>query len=814
MILSRSPQYASAPPPPRWLDPNVLGATQLRRVDREQICVILNGSKGLLEFLKGLDTATVHSAEAYVVMRPDSAECYVFSKEQFWLAALMLADIGRVSYVGVRPDIHFAAILRWYFLNARLTFGIELKRMELEDDALVSKYFDIHEYSVSGQFGPGEIPNRPGTQNDLEGKLVAVFIPDTVRLRERSLVLAPQNQNSHGVPSPSPSASPKPDGSSAISSRPKSESGPSPSSSICPKPADGGGHGGALGSFSREDVRRQEDTRRRLAEQQRRVEQERKLEAERRREVHADPHRTLEGGISSEPQINEGVVRRIPHMDLSHEGVMNPGVEFQVSIYANEIAARIEEDVEPITLAAPADVREFEVSVWLVATPHFAIVQPALKTLIIKRDESSSSIAQFDVIVRRTPHDRAVPKITAIFRFNDRACGTVSRYVKLAQTPQEENRGESALSLKALPKLEIHPSAQPADLTVIVTNPANDGRVFECLVSSPLLEKYRKEQVDTWTLRETADKLVSEYFSRFTSSGGSSGQRIAYLKGAGCDLFKAAPPLFQKVFWELIDQGKPLRTISVVSEEAHIPWELMVPVRPGGIDRREPLGVEFSVGRWVSGNYCFPRNPVPLTDSWVFAPRYTGRHPNPLKNAAAEADFVIDKFRGKAISPAVFDELESAMALGGRSLIHFICHGASPRAGGQAIFCEDNSELNSSAIGGAVEIPNACRQSAPFIFLNACDVGRTTPALVGVGGFASAFIELGASCVIAPLWSVKDSIAHQIAREFYEATLADPHRPFAEILSQIRKRAYQTPAGEDTYAAYCFYGDPLASQRA
>jgi len=66
------------------------------------------------------------------------------------------------------------------------------------------------------------------------------------------------------------------------------------------------------------------------------------------------------------------------------------------------------------------------------------------------------------------------------------------------------------------------------------------------------------------------------------------------------------------------------------------------------------------------------------------------------------------------------------------------------------------------------------------------------------------------SGVIAPLWSVKDSIAHEIAEKFYERIQNEPSTPFAEILADLRKLSYKAEGGEDTYAAYCFYGDPLA----
>lgn len=41
----------------------------------------------------------------------------------------------------------------------------------------------------------------------------------------------------------------------------------------------------------------------------------------------------------------------------------------------------------------------------------------------------------------------------------------------------------------------------------------------------------------------------------------------------------------------------------------------------------------------------------------------------------------------------------------------------------------------------------------------------------------------------------------------YERAIADRARPFADILREIRAKAY-AQNGEDTYAAYCWYGDP------
>ena len=42
---------------------------------------------------------------------------------------------------------------------------------------------------------------------------------------------------------------------------------------------------------------------------------------------------------------------------------------------------------------------------------------------------------------------------------------------------------------------------------------------------------------------------------------------------------------------------------------------------------------------------------------------------------------------------------------------------------------------------------------------------------------------------------------------FYERVRAEPTLPFADALRDIRKLAYEGDDPEDSWAAYCFYGD-------
>jgi hypothetical protein len=196
----------------------------------------------------------------------------------------------------------------------------------------------------------------------------------------------------------------------------------------------------------------------------------------------------------------------------------------------------------------------------------------------------------------------------------------------------------------------------------------------------------------------------------------------------------------------------------------------------------------------------------------VIAPQYVDKKKT-LTFSREEKNLVLATFSGDAIDPVSFLEVRRKLESQGRSLVHFVCHGKSDDGSAQIIDLNDDEELSSDTILGMTSVREVFERKAPFVFLNACEVGRLSPALVGLGGFAKSFIEIGASAVIAPLWSVKDKFAYLIAREFYESLQDNPRTPFAEILRGIRAKAYKE-GGQDTYAAYCFYGDPAARRPA
>jgi hypothetical protein len=518
-----------------------------------------------------------------------------------------------------------------------------------------------------------------------------------------------------------------------------------------------------------------------------------------------------------EPQV-ESLFRRTPHMDLSEPEPVAPGSNFTAAVYLDTQEAGPGETSTDVLLDLPEDLEQIDIEVMLAATDHFAVEGECIKTLSMHRDDERSPDVTFDLTVRADASpDGAPPMLTAYLTYQHRPSGRVHRSVEIqgiaaaAETPAEESIPEPI----AADELAIDARAEPADLTVdVVRTPDNDGRHFLVTLRTTLLDDFAMTEPEPWNFPQETDAYVAEMMNQFTLKGASAFDRQASLKGAGVALWEKAPTCFQNLFWRLIDEAQPLRTIYVASEEPHIPWELMRPRRPlpdGGVEQRDVLGVEFVIGRWVHPGHRSPKQQEPVDESYVVAPTYAVK---PLKTAPEEAQWVCERFGGTQVTPATQARLDEMLRERPVDLLHFVAHGKSNPQAPQTLLLEEGAVFNSLQVRGMDGLENACRAKAPLVFLNACEVGVATPSLVGAGGFASEFISAGARCVVAPIWSVKDSLAHEVAVAFYEAALEQPTRPFADILRDIRARAYEAADGEDTYAAYCFYGDPLTSLQA
>jgi nucleoid DNA-binding protein len=520
----------------------------------------------------------------------------------------------------------------------------------------------------------------------------------------------------------------------------------------------------------------------------------------------------------SEPERapKERRLTRTPHLDLSGREPLALGQEFEVVVFADTEKPRRGETSRPIAIRTPPGVREVKLSVWLSLSKHFELVdEQRIRPFVIVANKAQSEEVRFTVRTRhRQPADGPPPAITAFFAYKGRGCGSVSRAIRVQSAVGAPRRSRAKLTAGVL---DASTTVRAVDLRVHITKAgprvkegrsptSGDETLYTCTVFSPLLEEYKDGVCGDWKLDGSTAEIMNDYMRLFAEEGATAAQRTKRLSGVGMRLFRLSPKVFREAFWKLLEAGKPLRTIAIESVEPHIPWELMIP-NPAQ-DRYDPLGVTYMIGRWTDPGHVAPAQSIRLNGGWVVVPSYKGRPK--LPHAAEEAELVCKLLHGHAIKPPTWTALDEAFRAGGTPLLHFICHGEVGGVG-IALAAEKGKAVDGSLRPIDLEdwesAENAMDACNTLVFLNACEVGRSRPSLLGIDGLAAGFAHLGATAVVAPIWSVEDSEAQSVAEEFYKAATSRRPPPLAAILQGIRSKTYDGSCS-DSHASYCFFGDP------
>jgi hypothetical protein len=511
----------------------------------------------------------------------------------------------------------------------------------------------------------------------------------------------------------------------------------------------------------------------------------------------ASPHKIQAGAKQQKDTKDIETVERIPHMEFQENGPE----KFTISVFANTEPADDDALVQALTLKIPKKMKQFTVAVSFECSVHFRLEASNSTELIFLRNKPESSRASCSVTLI-LPDDSSPMFLTALFRHNGRPSGKITRFLGYdgqqrqffwkKPPPVSPNKPNQEI---ILPK-HAHSSNIPfddtnsSDIRIEVRNPTKDGRSFQLECYTPA-----GDWKGFWNLPTDSKEFVKTHMDSFMAS--KENQTLAKLQAAGIDFWDSvteeARDCLKKAF-----ASHPISTISVLSEEPYIPWELMVPV-PKGSAPVPCLGVRYSMGRWITGDFRSPVQSIPMRTAFIVAPKESG-----LKSAPGEAKFINKIFPGSTqIKPVNYKVLDKKLKTTRHKIVHFICHGET--AGFQTLQLDSDDLLNSSEVI-AMEGFRAAFQKGPFAFLNACEVGEPVRALAGLGGFANSFLHLGASAVVAPLWSVDDSVASKVCKSFYHDVLAG--KTFGEAMRRIRARAFSE--GKDTYASYCYYGDPAA----
>jgi hypothetical protein len=251
--------------------------------------------------------------------------------------------------------------------------------------------------------------------------------------------------------------------------------------------------------------------------------------------------------------------------------------------------------------------------------------------------------------------------------------------------------------------------------------------------------------------------------------------------------------------------------VLLVSEEAYVPWELACIEPP--LDEGAPsfLATQAIVGRWILGQSA-PALPPPVDvqarDITVVWGRYEGVPGwRRLDHAEQEGQDLHRRYHASHVDAKLDPVLGCLESNPGASVLHFSVHGSYDPGGSEdGLVLTDRSVLAPSVVEGQD------LASEPFVFLNACQAGSGQEILGNYAGLAAAFVKRGASAVVAPIWSIKDDQAREIALAFYDRAFQG-EAP-AEILREVRARFGAEPhPNSGTCLAYQFFGHPALRLR-
>ena len=317
-------------------------------------------------------------------------------------------------------------------------------------------------------------------------------------------------------------------------------------------------------------------------------------------------------------------------------------------------------------------------------------------------------------------------------------------------------------------------------------------------------------------------QFVRDHFETFTGNK-LNDDDIDALNGY-CDfIYQLAPQGFRNAYEDLQKEvaeskgQKKFETIQFVSSEPYIPWELM---RMPEIAGENPMPVEIlcirhSVGRWMADSSSRLQNELQVNTIAVSASDYKKQNAAnlpPLEWAALELKLLTDKpYNAKEI-PLRLPELKDFLRHGVAELVHFSCHGKTEAlAADKATLVTEDDEVGLRATTVASkESANGLGASHPLVFLNACQAAAAGNVVGMVFGWPQAFLQMGATACVAPLWKVMDSSARDIAEKFYRATLIGNEGKKVETLGEALReiRSQWKTKKSLTYLGYVLYGDP------
>lgn len=521
-------------------------------------------------------------------------------------------------------------------------------------------------------------------------------------------------------------------------------------------------------------------------------------------EAAGDAPEMLGSAPDAEDAAADEGTRPLRYPSIEPEGALQPGAPLTLRI---DLRRQESEDTVGST-ALPemaADWSVFDVEV-AVSSPHIDFDADGRAVLQVRRNADSVP-ARLSGRVRAGLPPGHTLQVKARFLVDSRLCGSAARLLSLADAPAPVPAAAPENAPPAV--VQIDPAAASPDLTVeiCIADPDKPTRLAWSMWTRPFPGRPPK-LTGAIQLGQRPDVEASALFARFATL--QRGEHQEAIEGFGEELWAKSPPEFQALYWALCDHLQRPLTIQFITDDPHMPWELMNPHRPG--TQHGTLALRHAVARWLLSYKGYLENRLPKGRLVAMAPRYPGG--NELRLAEAATQALVDKFRnGPQVQAervegkrAELLKLLEAPAPARVALLFFNGHGAfsSDTASASRLKLEDGSELTPMEVKRQKVMLG--ERDGTVVFLNACEVGATGSVLGNVGGWADAFLAREFRAFIAPLWAIDEEDGTQVTAELMDA-IVTRQQPLGEALRDLRARH---GAVSPTFYSYLLYGDVTA----
>jgi len=425
------------------------------------------------------------------------------------------------------------------------------------------------------------------------------------------------------------------------------------------------------------------------------------------------------------------------------------------------------------------------------------------------------------VVVHLTARDLPEPReersLTATFSIAGETLGAAIR--KIIVTTDPADPGLEAATPTASGTNITAPTGDPAaDITITIKRGLDAGKLLWGVESTLAGVELGHDHPAEGDIGEDPKDFAVAIIHKLFVQGDQPGI-FQLLQGIGRRIRDKMPPTVHDALKaaNAAVTPRPL-DILLLTEEPYVPWELAWVDEPFDAKAPQYLGAQANIGRWVLDGGATPTDPPRHVDASTMAVVwgvYESAGLPRLLAAEEEAKKIQATYQAVSVDARpnpVYD------LLGGTppsDILHFAVHGRyNPQGADEGIYLVEGPPIDDLKVLGS-----NLKDRAPFVFLNACQVGAAQNLLGSYAGIAQAFLEIGASGVVAPLWSIDDEVAQGIALAFYAQALAPgvaanggaAQEPpaVADLLRKARAGLVTDAATHSaTYLAYQFYGHP------